>query len=111
MPVFNPLSKDRRQSKLASVKRCDGCGSILPKGSMALIWSIWQDGQQNRYRLCSKCQNVIYGCKTRRSIDIDHDDLLVRDICESCDGYLTCPKVQYLKERSVGEITFDDLPI
>ena len=109
MPVSNPKA-NRRLSKTTAPHACSGCGAMLPKGSMVLIWSIWSKGMRNRYRFCSGCQSVIYDCKERRPMDVQHDYWLVRDICESCDGYLTCPRVQYMKDTPPGEVTFADLP-
>ena len=92
--------------------RCDGCGRVLPKGSLVTMWSVWRDNLRHRLRFCSDCQGVIYGCETRRSIDFGNDSMgyICREICERCDSFPLCEKVEYLRDGEPGEMFFGDLP-
>ena len=111
MPVSNP--RNRRQSKTAQANPCDGCGRVLPKGSIVTIWTVWRDGFKHRLRFCSDCQGVIYGCESRRSIDFhpDTQGYICREICECCDSFPLCEKVEYQRGSEPGELFFGDLPI
>ena len=111
MPVANP--RYRRKSRTMQPNPCDGCGRIIPKGSLITIWTIWLDGMKHRLRFCSDCQNVIYGCDIRRAIDIRSDlhKHMCREICECCDEYPLCGKVDYQRNSEPGDIFFGDLPV
>ena len=106
--VYNPRNPDRKLAKTLQDNPCDGCGRILPKGSRMLIWSVWIHGLRRRLRFCSDCQGVIYGCDSRRPIDVQEDEFLIRDICECCDDYPICVKVDYMREFRPGALWFGD---
>ena len=111
MPVNSPK---RRVSKVRKPQVCDGCGAVLPKGSNMLTWAVWSEGEKIRLRFCSRCQGVIYGCDARRSIDLFGEDdctYICRNICECCDDYPSCGKVDYMRESQPGDLFFGDLPI
>lgn len=101
----------KRLSRIMKMQRCKGCGRKLPRGSLMLIWQVWIDYQRERFRLCSDCQEVIYGCETRRPISHQDDELIVRDLCERCDSFPVCDKVGYLRDSEPGDWFFGDLPI
>lgn len=107
MPVSNPSGHFGRTMQ-ANV--CNGCGRVLPKGSVMLLWSVWRRGFRNRVRLCRDCADIVYGCESRRPLDIS-DQLIIRDLCECCDSFPVCPKVQYLRESEPGELWFGGLEI
>lgn len=102
----------KRLSRMRSVQRCKGCGRMLPPGSLVVIWQVWcmVEGRNRRmrFRFCPDCQEVVYGCR-HRPLDKEHDELLVRDMCECCDGFPNCPKVEYLRKSRPGEWCFDGL--
>lgn len=108
MSVFNPKGK---VSAMTKTNRCDGCGRILPKGSMALMWSVWSEGSRFRLRFCSDCQSIVYGCKERKPFDVQNEELFVRETCERCDEYPFCGKVEFLKESMPGDLWFGDIPM
>jgi len=105
MPVYNGKSHIGRTSK---TNACNGCGRILPKGSMMTLWSVWRKGFRHRVRLCSGCRSIVYGCKERRPLDIG-DALIVRDMCECCDSFPLCTRVQYLRDSEPGDMWFGDM--
>ena len=115
MPAYN--ASERRVSRMTRTNPCDGCGRILPSGSEVVMWSVWVEGARYRLRFCSDCQGVIYGCGSRegkrRPIDIERDvgTLICRSICECCDEYPVCGKVDYQRESRPGDIFFGDLPL
>lgn len=108
MPVTNGRAHVARTRR---TNPCDGCGRILPCGSEAMLWSIWSDGFRRRVRLCSDCQEVVYGCSSRRPLDSGSDEHMVRDMCERCDGYPFCERVEYLRGSRPGDIHFGDLHV
>lgn len=105
MPVYN---RKAHIGKTRTVKPCDGCGCVLPKGSMVMLWRIWIKGLQRKVRLCSRCQDVVYGCAGRAGLDCEHE-FMVRELCESCDSFPVCSRVKYLREENPGEIWFGDV--
>lgn len=109
MPAFNP--RNRRQSRTMQVNPCDGCGRILPKGSIVTIWTVWRDGFKHRLRFCSDCQGIIYGCDERRAIDFQEDfgGCICREICECCSTFPFCEKVEHLRQSRPGDLFFGDL--
>lgn len=98
-------------SKIRKNWRCKGCGRVMPKGSWVLLWHVWHDYQQEKWRLCSDCQRIIYECDGRRPICHQQDTYIIRDLCESCDGFPFCDKVDYLRESEPGSLHMGDLGI
>lgn len=94
--------------RTAKAQECDGCGRLLPKGSRMLRWNVWEDGYKIRLRFCEDCERVIYGCGSRRSLDFA-DDMMVREVCETCDDFPVCDRVEYLRESERGKIFFGGL--
>ena len=107
MPVNN---RKAHIGKTMTVKPCDGCGRTLPKGSKVMMWRLWINGFQRKVRLCSDCQDVIYGCD--REVNgmrmKDDEEHMVREMCGRCDSYPVCQKVKYLKESKPGDVWFGD---
>lgn len=62
-----------------------------------------------RFRMCSDCQSVIYDCDCRRPIDKEHDELIVREMCQCCDRFPYCERVEYLRTTRPGDWMFADL--
>ena len=107
MALYN--GRGGKLSKTRANQRCDGCGCICPQGSRMLIWQVWRDGFRDRVRFCLRCRDVINGCDDRRRLDYDADDLMVRDMCERCDSFPFCEKVEYLREEMPGDLYFGGL--
>ena len=108
MPVYN------RKAHIAPTRKnhpCDGCGRIIPSHSLVMHWTIWIKGHCRRVRLCTDCQEVIYGCEHRKeNIPLNcKDDFMVREACEGCDYFPFCEKVEYLRKQEPGEIWFGDV--
>ena len=101
----------KKLSRLLAHQTCRGCGRRLPKGSWVLIWQVWIDYQRDRFRLCSDCPEIVYGCEDRRPICHQDDEFIVRDLCECCDRFPFCEKVEYLRRSEPGDWFFGDLPI
>ena len=74
-----------------------------------LIWQVWIDRARERFRFCSDCQRIIYNCTDRRRISWQDDRWLIRDICESCDGFPFCDKVEYLRTSKPEDLFLGDL--
>lgn len=75
----------------------------MPAGAWCIIWSVWDDGFRELVRLCEDCEDVVYGCHSRRPLDYQGDRWLVRDMCVECDQYPTCERAAYLRESVPGE--------
>ena len=105
------ISKDGHRLSLTRKPHvCDGCGRVLPKHSWVLMWSIWTDFHyRNRIRLCSDCQDICYNCNTRREMRYGTDEYLIRDICETCDSFPWCDRVDYLRGSKPGDLCLGDL--
>lgn len=99
----------KRLSKTVAPHTCKGCGRILPKNSWMLIWQVWIDYRRERFRFCSDCQRIIYGCEDRPALCHQENDLLVRDMCERCDGFPLCDKVEYLRTSRPGDLYLGDV--
>lgn len=96
--------------KMTAQNPCDGCGRILPKGSVVLMRSAWSDGFRRRVRLCTDCQGVVYGCELMAGRRLDADaECMVRDVCECCDSFPVCDRVQYLRKQEPGELWLGDV--
>mgnify|MGYP007135613930 CR=1 FL=1 len=93
-------------AKTRTVQRCNGCGRILPKGSLVLLWSIWDFEGRHNVRICQDCERVVYDCEKRRALNWQQDECLVRDLCKCCDLYPWCEKVEYLRNSAEGEVFF-----
>ena len=111
MSVYNP--RGTRKVRTAQANQCDGCGRILPKGSVVTLWTVWLDGMKERLRFCSDCSGVIYGCDRRRRVDVASDvhSHMCREMCGCCDEYPFCGKVEYMRESEPGDLYFGDLPL
>lgn len=106
-------AKGNRSCKTRKAHPCAGCGRVLPKGSVVTRWTIWRDGYRHELKLCSDCQEVVYGCDRRPKLDYDpmEEGYMLRNMCERCDYYPTCDKVDYQRREEPGEIFFGDLPL
>lgn len=96
-------------TRTRSLQRCRGCGRRLPARSWVALWSVWHEGERERMRLCSDCQEVVYGCPDREPICHQRDEWIVRNLCECCDRFPVCEKVEYLRDTRPGDIFFGDL--
>ena len=96
-------------SKTYKPQVCKGCGRRLPKGSYMLIWQVWIDYQRHRFRLCSDCQKIIYGCKDRPPLCHQEHEWIVRGMCQSCDEFPFCDKVEYLRNSVPNDIYLGDV--
>lgn len=105
--VISPHGK--RLSRTVKPQVCKGCGRNLPKWSWMLIWQVWIDYQRHRFRLCSDCQRIIYECDERPPLSHQDNEWLVRDMCERCDGFPFCDKVEYLRDSKPGDMYLGDV--
>ena len=94
-------------TKTNSVHYCGGCGRLLPRTSEVCQWSIWDEEGRHRVYLCPDCERVIYTCHNRRKLSWQDDTYLVRDMCETCDSFPWCDKVEWLRQEEVGRAYFE----
>ena len=108
-PAYSKHGK--KLSFINKTHTCNGCGCVLPRGSAILMWSVWKNGKRHRYRLCSRCQEPIYACdreKMGRHLDSD-EKYMVRAMCQTCDTFPVCDKVDYMRKEQPGEVFWGDL--
>ena len=100
----------KRLSKIRKSQVCNGCGRILPKGSLMMIWQVWIKKKRYRFRFCSDCQKIIYECQKRPPLSYQDNEFLIRDMCQCCNRFPICENVKYLRNSNKGDLHLGDIP-
>lgn len=101
---------DRTNDKTTKIRKpsvCDGCGRVLPKGSLIHRRYISDYSDKWVFNWCNSCWEIIKKCRSDK-IDVFNYES-VREHCEKCDNYSLCELCEYLQNTKPGDVTTECL--